>query len=72
MNTRKIIDVIKQKCYEAPERAPEYKEALLDTVSDVVWSEYQHNIRATTIQQKVTDLCEALGDYIQRNTRDKK
>jgi fructose-1,6-bisphosphatase len=72
MNTRKIIDVIKVKCQEAPERAPDYYDALLDTVSDIVWAEHQHTIRATTIQQKVTDYCEALGDYIQRNAKDEK
>ena len=72
MNTRKIIDVIKGKCHEAAERAPDYHDALLETVSDIVWAEYQHKIRETTIQKKVTDCCEALGDYIQRNARDEK
>ena len=72
MNTRKIVDVIKGKCHEASERAPDYHDALLDTVSDIVWAEYQHTIRATTIQQKVTDCCEVLGDYIQRNAKDRK
>lgn len=72
MNTRKIIDVIKQKCHEAPERAPDYHDAILDVVSDIVWAEYQHTIRQTTIQQKVTECCEVLGDYIQRNTRDER
>ena len=70
MDTRKIIDVIKQKCHEAPERAPDYHDELLDKVSDIVYAEYQHTIRATTIQQKVVDYCEALGDYIQLKARD--
>ena len=36
MSTKRIINVIKVKCHEAPERAPDYHKALLDTVSDVV------------------------------------
>ena len=67
MSTKRIINVIKVKCHEAPERAPDYHKALFDTVSDVIWAEHQHAIRATTIQKTVTDLCEALGDFIQRN-----
>ena len=72
MNARRVIDTIKDSCREAPERAPDYHEALFDTVSDIVWAEYQHTIRATTIQQKVTDYCEVLGDYVQRNAEDEK
>ena len=72
MNTRKIIDVIKQKCNETPERAPDYHDAILDVVSDIVWADHQHTIRQTTIQQKVTECCEVLGDFIQRNTKDDK
>ena len=68
MSTKRIINVIKEKCKEAPERAPDYHEALLDTVSEIIWAEYQHAIRATSIQKAITDSCEALGDYIHRNT----
>lgn len=70
MNTRKIINVIRDKCSEAPERATDYHKALLDTIADIVWAEHEHAIRATTIQKKITDYCEALGDFIQRNVQD--
>ena len=70
MNTRKIINVIRDKCSEAPERAIDYHNALLDTIADIVWAEHEHAIRATTIQKKVQDYCEALGDFIQRNAQD--
>jgi len=70
MNTRKIINVIREKCNEAPERAADYQKALLDTVADIIWAEHEHAIRATTIQKKVMDYCEALGDFIQRNAPD--
>lgn len=72
MSTKKIIDIIKEKCQQAPERVPDYRDALLDTVSDVIWAEHQHAIRATTIQKIVTDQCEALGDFIQRSTPEPK
>lgn len=70
MNPKKLINAIKEKCQEVPERAPGYRAALLDTVSDIVWEEHKHAIRATTIQKTVTDCCEALGDYIPRNSRE--
>ncbi len=72
MSTKRIISIIKEKCQEAPERAPDYHKALLDTVSDIVWAEHQHSIRATTIQKIVTDQCEALGDFLQRNRIEEK
>jgi hypothetical protein len=67
MSTRKIINVMKLKCGEAPERAPDYHKALFEAVTDIVWAEHEHAIRATTIQKNVMDCCEALGDYIDRN-----
>ena len=72
MSTRRIINIIKEKCQQAPERAPDYRKVLLDTVSDIVWAEHQHSIQATRIQKIVTDNCEALGDFIQRNTPEQK
>jgi len=72
MSTKRIINVIKGKCQEATERVPDYHEALLDAVSDIIWAEHQHAIRQTTIQKTVTDYCEALGDFIQRNAPDEK
>jgi len=72
MSTRRIINVMKIKCKEAPKRAPDYHKALFDAVSDIVWAEYQHAIRATTIQKTVTDCCESLGDYVQHSLGDEK
>jgi fructose-1,6-bisphosphatase len=72
MNPKKLINTIETKCREAPERVPDYHEALLDAISDIVWAEHQHAIRATTIQKIVTDHCEALGDFIYRGTEGSK
>lgn len=69
MTTKRIIGVIKEKCQLASERVPDYHMALLDSVTDIIWDEYKHVIQATTIQKQVTDKCEALGDFIHRNTR---
>jgi hypothetical protein len=71
MNTKKIIGVIKEKCKDAPQRTEDYHKALLDTVSDVVYAEYKHTIQKTTIEKDITDLCEALGDFIERTSTSK-
>lgn len=68
MTTENIIRTIKKKCQEAPKRAPNYEEVLLDTVSDILLAENLHATQATNIQQKVTDYCESLGDFIFHNT----
>ena len=69
MNTRKIVDVISEKCKHAPDRVEDYHEALLDAVTEIIWKERQHVTQATQIQKEVTDSCEALGDFIDRNLK---
>ena len=64
MDPKKLISTIKGKCQEAPERIPGYQEALLESVADIVWLEREHAIQAISIQKKVTDCCEALGEFI--------
>ena len=71
MSTKKIIGIVLEKCAEAEERAPDYRKALLDTVSDIVWAEHLNSVRSTPIQKIVTDYCQALGDFIERNTGEK-
>ena len=62
----KLISVIRGQLEKVPERAPEYRSALLETVADIIREEQQNQIRSTQIQRKVTDLCEALGEIIVR------
>ena len=70
MNPWKLISTFKEKCKEAPERAPDYHDALFDTLSDIIWKEYEHSIRSTNIQKTITEYCDALGEYIYRNTKE--
>lgn len=70
MSSKKVISVIKDKCKQAPARAPDYQDELMDKVAEIVWAERQHIIRSTNIQKIVTDYCEVLGEYIYRKTGD--
>jgi len=64
MNPRKVIEILGRECQAAPERVPGYRKALNAAASGVIWEEYEHTIKATTIQQKVSGHCDALGEFL--------
>ena len=59
-----LLEAVKSQCAEIPERCEGYRDALLETVADVVAAEREHSVKATQIQKSVTAFCERLGDYI--------
>lgn len=64
VNQRRLIEVFKKTCAEVPERFPGYRDVLLEAVADVMIAEREHSIRHTQIQQKVSDVCDRLGDSL--------
>lgn len=65
---RRLINALKQHCDQVPERVPGYREALLDQLADIMTAEREATIRRFAIQQKVTDCCEALGEFLARRS----
>ena len=66
----KLLGVFREELAKVPERAPGYRDALFETISDIIREEQLNQIRSTQIQRKVTDLCEALGEIIVRASTD--
>ncbi len=61
---RRLIEVFRKQCEAVPDRVPNYRAELLTTVADVMAAEREHMLRATQIQQRITDFCARLGDFI--------
>ncbi|MBI2918287.1 MAG: hypothetical protein HYY01_09860 [Chloroflexi bacterium] len=64
VNQRRFVEVFRETCAEVPERFPGYRHVLLEAVADVMTAEREHSIRHTQIQQKVSDVCDRLGDSL--------
>lgn len=64
INQRRLVEVFRETCAEVPERFPGYRDVLLEAVADVMTAEREHSIRHTQIQQKVSDVCDRLGDSL--------
>jgi hypothetical protein len=70
---RKLLQAFNQACQEVPERVPGYRKELLDAVADVVSAEREYTVRYIPIQQRVSDICDRLGDFLASRTKaDKK
>jgi len=64
---RRLINALTQHCAEVPERVPGYREALLEQLAEIMTAEREATIRRLNIQQKVSDCCEVLGEYLARS-----
>lgn len=67
---RRLIEVIRQQCASVDERVPGYLAELENAVADVMVAERDHSVRATAIQQQITDHLEALGDFLWKHGGD--
>ena len=61
-----VVDAIKQRCMEVGQRFDGYEKELLITVTNILAREREHKVAPTTIQQKVQDHLDVLGDQIWR------
>lgn len=64
LNEKKIISLIMEQAREIPDRAMGYGPALIEAISDIIQAERQHRVHGTSIQQKVNDKCNALGEFL--------
>jgi hypothetical protein len=64
VDPRRLLAVFKKQCEDIPERVPKYRDELLVTIADVIAAEREHMLRATQVQQRITDFCARLGDFI--------
>jgi len=61
---RKTISIVLEECKAIQERCGGYRAALTDAVADILAAERQHRVQGTNIVQKVSDKCNALGEFL--------
>lgn len=67
LNQRKIVSIIYDQCKNLDERCRDYRDEILNTVTDILEIERQHRIRSINIQQKINDKCDATGRFLAEN-----
>ena len=70
LNDRKIISIILEQCDQLEERCEGYREEITAAIADIIQYERLHRVQATTIQQKISDKCNAVGSFLARHSGD--
>ena len=63
-NDRKVVEIILEEVKHVEERCDGYREVLADALADIITAERQHRVRGTNIQQKVSQKCNATGEFL--------
>ena len=64
LNDSKVREIIREEVQSLEERCPGYREMLADTLVTIIELEWQHQVQATNIQQKISDKCNAAGRWL--------
>ena len=64
LNEQKVLGILLEEVYSAPERCTGYRDMLRDTVTEIILAERQHKEKATTIQKQIDDQCNAAGRWL--------
>ena len=59
LNDRKIVSIILEQCEGIEERCEDYKEEIIEVISDILEYERGHRVSATNIQKKINERCSA-------------
>ena len=66
VSQEKLLSVLREKVEEIDEssRVKNYKKSVFSTLAEIVVLERQHRQSAIQIQKRVSDQCQALGQYL--------
>ena len=64
LNERKIINILLDECRIIDERCEGYQDELVELIGEIITAERQHRILGTNIQQKISDRCNAAGQFL--------
>ena len=67
LNELKTITIIFDECESIEDRCDGYREELVETITEILALERQHLVQGTNIQQKISDKCNAAGDFLTKN-----
>ena len=64
INDSKVREIIREEAQSIEERCTGYRKVLADTLDHIIELEWQHQVQATNIQQKISDKCNAAGRWL--------
>ncbi len=67
LSDRKVIAIILDECDKLEERCTGYRDAIRETVADILWYERQHRTAAIDIQKKINQKCESAAEFLVLN-----
>ena len=67
LNQQKLVSIIMEEANKLPERCEGYREEIIETLSEIIDLERQHQREGIYIRQKITDKCSALGRFLSEN-----
>ncbi len=64
LNDSKVREIIREEVKSIEERCPGYREVLADALATIIELEWQHQVQATNIQEKISNKCNAAGRWL--------
>ena len=64
LNERKIIKILLDECKTVEDRCEGYREEVIELISEIITAERQHRVQGIYIQQKISDRCNAVGQFL--------
>ena len=61
---QKMITLILNESESIEERCDGYRKEILDAIVKILYTEKEHKVQKTTIQQQVDAACHAAGDFL--------
>ena len=60
----RIMEIVLEEVETIEDRCLGYKEEIKETLSEIIYAEYQHRQQKTRIQQIVDDKCDVAGRFL--------
>ena len=66
LNDLKVVRIVLEEVETLDERCDGYREEIKSAMADILTAERVHRTRGTNIQQRVSDKCNATGEWLAR------
>ena len=63
-NRNHLLEIMKEELLNVEEKRTGYRQELMATLADILMLEHENSVKGLNIQQKVSEKCQALGEYL--------
>ena len=70
LNDKKILSIILEQCNGIEERCPDYREEIIEVITDILQYERGHRVSATNIQKRINDKFNTAARFLLVEQRD--